>query len=72
MTDDSLSCDSQEARKAQLENHEPEDEEEDMDMDKDMQDSGQFSFILCHCVSHHLIVTKLASCYTPVMSVCAN
>lgn len=33
---------SQEARKAQLENHEPEDEEEDMDMDKDMQDSGQF------------------------------
>lgn len=30
----------QEARKAQLENHEPEDEEEDMDMEKDMQDSG--------------------------------
>lgn len=31
----------QEARKAQLENHEPEDEEEDMDMDKETQDSGQ-------------------------------
>lgn len=32
----------QEARKAQLENHEPEDEEEDLD--KDMQDSGKVSF----------------------------
>lgn len=39
-----LFCGSQEARKAQLENHEPEDEEEDMDMDKDAQDSGQFTF----------------------------
>lgn len=35
----------QEARKAQLENHEPEDEEEDMDMDKDAQDSGLFTLI---------------------------
>lgn len=37
---DCLHCDFfQEARKAQLENHEPEDEEEDMD--KETQDSGQ-------------------------------
>lgn len=35
----------QEARKAQLENHEPEDEEEDMDMDKDAQDSGQLTLL---------------------------
>ena len=34
----------QDARKAQLENHEPEDEEEDLD--KDLQDSGQF-FVFC-------------------------
>lgn len=32
--------DGQEARKAQLENHEPEDEEEELDLEKDMQDSG--------------------------------
>ncbi|XP_016430259.1 LOW QUALITY PROTEIN: RNA polymerase II-associated factor 1 homolog [Sinocyclocheilus rhinocerous] len=31
----------QEARKAQLENHEPEDEEEELDMMKDLQDSGE-------------------------------
>ncbi|KAF3847574.1 hypothetical protein F7725_020602 [Dissostichus mawsoni] len=36
----------QDARKAQLENHEPEDEEEDLDLLKDMQDSGQFAFDL--------------------------
>lgn len=44
VTDSLFLCGSQEARKAQLENHEPEDEEEDLDMDKDIQDSGQFSF----------------------------
>ncbi|XP_016327714.1 RNA polymerase II-associated factor 1 homolog [Sinocyclocheilus anshuiensis] len=31
----------QDARKAQLENHEPEDEEEELDMMKDLQDSGE-------------------------------
>ncbi|XP_059369721.1 RNA polymerase II-associated factor 1 homolog [Carassius carassius] len=31
----------QEARKAQLENHEPEDEEEELDLMKDLQDSGE-------------------------------
>ena len=35
----------QDARKAQLENHEPEDEEEDLD--KDLQDSGQFFVVCC-------------------------
>ena len=37
-------CSPQDARKAQLENHEPEDEEEDLD--KDLQDSGQL-FVVC-------------------------
>lgn len=54
-----VSYDLQEARKAQLENHEPEDEEEDLD--KDLQDSGLFAFILLHCVSHYLIFTGLAT-----------
>lgn len=41
----------QEARKAQLENHEPEDEEEELDLEKDLQDSGNTSpFILYTCV----------------------
>uniref|UniRef100_A0A673MJ22 RNA polymerase II-associated factor 1 homolog n=1 Tax=Sinocyclocheilus rhinocerous TaxID=307959 RepID=A0A673MJ22_9TELE len=40
----------QEARKAQLENHEPEDEEEELDMMKDLQDSGNTNtFILYTC-----------------------
>uniref|UniRef100_A0A9J8C1E3 RNA polymerase II-associated factor 1 homolog n=1 Tax=Cyprinus carpio carpio TaxID=630221 RepID=A0A9J8C1E3_CYPCA len=40
----------QEARKAQLENHEPEDEEEELDLEKDLQDSGNTSpFILYTC-----------------------
>uniref|UniRef100_A0A671S1N5 RNA polymerase II-associated factor 1 homolog n=1 Tax=Sinocyclocheilus anshuiensis TaxID=1608454 RepID=A0A671S1N5_9TELE len=40
----------QDARKAQLENHEPEDEEEELDMMKDLQDSGNTNtFILYTC-----------------------
>uniref|UniRef100_A0A8C2KL07 RNA polymerase II-associated factor 1 homolog n=1 Tax=Cyprinus carpio TaxID=7962 RepID=A0A8C2KL07_CYPCA len=40
----------QEARKAQLENHEPKDEEEELDLEKDLQDSGNTStFILYTC-----------------------
>lgn len=37
----------QEARKAQLENHEPEDEEEELNIDRDMPDSGN---IIITCV----------------------
>lgn len=38
-----------------------------MDMDKDMQDSGQFSFILCHFV--HTLTTWLNS---NIASACVN
>lgn len=48
----SLICALQDARKAQLENHEPEDEEEDMDLDKDLQDSGQLDVLLSSVLSH--------------------
>lgn len=59
--------DFQDARKAQLENHEPEDEEEDLDLLKDMQDSGQFAFDLPVCIS--LRFSYLAPCCT-VVAVC--
>lgn len=58
---------SQEARKAQLENHEPEDEEEDIDMDKDAQDSGQSTFFL-NCCSAYYASFPLFFFYTNVSS----
>lgn len=57
----------QEARKAQLENHEPEDEEEDMDLEKDLQDSGKY-ISTYHLWDHAPPVYR---CLFPQIVICA-